>query len=241
MLFENQITGATLNGGLEIIAKVRMGRNPQILAETQQILNVKPETETLTPKQIELRNSGDAMRAKLNEKLNLSEVKNQTNITSIKLSNEIEIKNARFGTIEEKQIAKSIVKRHREKVSDSEMGNYGYLEGNLGEIKFNRKITRSGAIDDSPQVFEALNVNSKQQVNSEGGWIRTTDSEYKMLNDLANRFGAKKGEVYTDVKGEIKIVSERKFCPSCKFVIQQFRQMFPKVKLILVENINSKR
>ena len=67
------ITGATLNGGLEIIAKVRMGKNPQILAETQQILNVKPETETLTSKQIELKNSGDALKAKLNEKLNSNE------------------------------------------------------------------------------------------------------------------------------------------------------------------------
>jgi hypothetical protein len=63
------ITGATLKGGLEIIAKVRMGRNPQTLAETQQILKVKPEIETLTPKQIELKNSGNAMKAKLNEQL----------------------------------------------------------------------------------------------------------------------------------------------------------------------------
>ena len=63
------ITGATLNGGLEIIAKVRMGRNPQVLAETQKILKVEPEIETLTPKQIELKNSGDALKAKLNEKL----------------------------------------------------------------------------------------------------------------------------------------------------------------------------
>ena len=64
------ITGATLNGGLEIIAKVRMGRNPQVLAETQKILKVEPEIETLTPKQIELRNSGVDLKAKLNEKLN---------------------------------------------------------------------------------------------------------------------------------------------------------------------------
>jgi hypothetical protein len=63
------ITGATLKGGLEIIAKVRMGSNSQVLAETQEILKVKPEIETLTPKQIELRNSGNSLKAKLNEKL----------------------------------------------------------------------------------------------------------------------------------------------------------------------------
>ena len=68
-----------LKGGLEIIAKVRMGRNPQILAETQKILKVKPEIETLTPKQIELRNSGVDLKAKLNEKLdqNNQQIKTQ--------------------------------------------------------------------------------------------------------------------------------------------------------------------
>ncbi len=66
------ITGATLKGGLEIIAKVRMGSNPQVLAETQRVFKVK--SETLTPKQIELKNSGDALKAKLNEKLNSSEL-----------------------------------------------------------------------------------------------------------------------------------------------------------------------
>lgn len=71
------ITGATLKGGLEIIAKVRMGKNPQTLAETQRIIKVKPESEISTSKQIELKNSGDTIRAKLNEKLNqnFSEVK----------------------------------------------------------------------------------------------------------------------------------------------------------------------
>ena len=68
------ITGATLKGGLEIIAKVRMGKNPQILAETQKILKVKPETETLTSKQIELKNSGSALKAKFNEKLEFAKV-----------------------------------------------------------------------------------------------------------------------------------------------------------------------
>ena len=44
--------------------------NPQVSAETQKIIKVKPEIETLTSKQIELKNSGDALKAKLNEKLN---------------------------------------------------------------------------------------------------------------------------------------------------------------------------
>ena len=79
------ITGATLNGGLEIIAKVRMGKNPQILAETQKILKVKPEIETLTSKQIELKNSGSALKAKLNEKLETSQKSRSTQISDRQL------------------------------------------------------------------------------------------------------------------------------------------------------------
>ncbi len=47
-------TSVALKGALEIVAKVRMGKNPQVLAETQKILKVKPEIETLTPKQAAL-------------------------------------------------------------------------------------------------------------------------------------------------------------------------------------------
>jgi hypothetical protein len=75
------ITGATLKGALEIVTKVRMGSNPQVLAETQKILKVKPEIETLTPKQIELKNSGNNLKAKLNEKLD--NVNNQSKTTQI--------------------------------------------------------------------------------------------------------------------------------------------------------------
>jgi hypothetical protein len=71
-------TSVALKSGLEIVAQMRMGRNPQVLAETQRILNVKSQTENLTPKQIELRNSGDVLKAKLNEKLD--NVKSQSNI-----------------------------------------------------------------------------------------------------------------------------------------------------------------
>jgi hypothetical protein len=70
------ITGATLKGGLEIIAKVRMGSNPQVLAETQKIFKIKPEIETSTPKQIELKNSGDAKRAELDAKLKRNNLDN---------------------------------------------------------------------------------------------------------------------------------------------------------------------
>lgn len=70
-----------------------------------------------------------------------------------------------------------------------------------------------------------------------GAWLRTTDSEYKMLNQLVNELGAEKGKVYKDIIGELKIISERAYCPSCQGVIQQFNEMFPNIKLILIDNV----
>jgi A nuclease family of the HNH/ENDO VII superfamily with conserved AHH len=62
------ITGTALKGGLEIIGKVRSGKNPQTLAETQRLLKVKSQSE-LNPKGIELRNSGIPLSRKLNQKV----------------------------------------------------------------------------------------------------------------------------------------------------------------------------
>ncbi|GIM58155.1 deaminase domain-containing protein [Capnocytophaga canimorsus] len=52
---------------------------------------------------------------------------------------------------------------------------------------------------------------------------------------LAKDLGAEKGKIYSHIKGELKIVSERTYCPSCQGVIQQFNEMFPNVKLILID------
>lgn len=70
------ITGATLKGGLEIVAKVHAGRNPQVLAETQKIFKIeKSPIESLNARQVEFRNSGVDWKAKLNEKLKSGESK----------------------------------------------------------------------------------------------------------------------------------------------------------------------
>lgn len=58
-----------------------------------------------------------------------------------------------------------------------------------------------------------------------------------MLNNLAKDLGAEKGKIYSHIRGEIKIISELPYCSSCQGVIQQFNEMFPNVKLILVDGI----
>lgn len=69
------ITGTALRGGLEIIAKVRAGRNLQTLAETQKTLRIKPESEVkinpeINPKVAELNSQANVAKANLNEKIN---------------------------------------------------------------------------------------------------------------------------------------------------------------------------
>jgi hypothetical protein len=131
------------------------------------------------------------------------------------------------------------IKNHRIAQNAGTSGNYGYLEGKVGNINKNGEMIRSGAPDDNvTEVFEALHVNSQQVIQPgevNGAWLRNTDSEYKMLNRLANELNAVKDGKYPNVTGELKIVSERAYCPSCQGVIQQFNEMFPNVKLILVD------
>lgn len=55
----------------------------------------------------------------------------------------------------------------------------------------------------------------------------------KCLIDL----GGKVGNTYPNIKGEIKIISELPYCDSCTGVIQQFNEMFPNIKLILIDGV----
>lgn len=61
-----------------------------------------------------------------------------------------------------------------------------------------------------------------------------------MLNDFAYKMGAKSGNIYPHVYGNLKIVSENPFCTSCSNVIQQFKTMFPNVKLTLIDGVKPK-
>ncbi len=127
---------------------------------------------------------------------------------------------------------------HRISVNNLSSGNYGYLVGNVGSFIPDDIPVRSGPPDTNiPEIFEAIPVNNQNVPGGEGAWVRTTDSEYKMLNRLANEIGAESGGVYPNLTGTLTIVSERSYCPSCAGVIQQFNQMFPNVNLILVDGI----
>ncbi|AEK24024.1 Hypothetical protein Ccan_19080 [Capnocytophaga canimorsus Cc5] len=54
---------------------------------------------------------------------------------------------------------------------------------------------------------------------------------------ITQDLGAEKGKIYSHITGELKIVSERAYCASCQGVIQQFNEIFPNVKIILIDGV----
>ncbi len=153
----------------------------------------------------------------------ITKVSNRTAETSLGLSNSLK------ATTLEIEAATARIKEFRAKGGSA--GNYGYLNGNVKGQSVNNKIWGSGQVTDvEPQIFDAFQVPGSNGVP----FLRNTDSEYKMLNKLASDLGGVKGNVYTSITGELKIVSELPFCSSCRGVIKQFNEMFPNVKIIVV-------
>lgn len=87
------ITGAALKGGLEIVAKVHAGSNPKVLNETRQIFRIeKPSLELQGARQVEFRNSGIDLKAKLNEKFDaeINKIERDTKISSKKTPDRVQ-------------------------------------------------------------------------------------------------------------------------------------------------------
>ncbi len=60
---------------------------------------------------------------------------------------------------------------------------------------------------------------------------RDSDTEYKILNDIANRLGNN-----TEAKGKIKLFTELDTCYSCSRVIAEFAQKYKNIELEVIPN-----
>ncbi|WP_445305422.1 MULTISPECIES: deaminase domain-containing protein [unclassified Microcoleus] len=58
------------------------------------------------------------------------------------------------------------------------------------------------------------------------GHSRAYDSEYKLLEELASRYGQ-----MPNIEGTVNLYTERPPCASCSSVIDQFRRLFPNIML----------
>ncbi|ATX62768.1 deaminase domain-containing protein [Yersinia hibernica] len=60
---------------------------------------------------------------------------------------------------------------------------------------------------------------------------RNTDSEYKILDNLADQLGNN-----TSAKGTVTIFTERPACGSCLGVVDQFQQKYPGIQVNVLDN-----
>ncbi|WGE34826.1 MULTISPECIES: deaminase domain-containing protein [Actinobacillus] len=60
---------------------------------------------------------------------------------------------------------------------------------------------------------------------------RKTDSEYKILSNLADQLGSK-----AQAKGQVIIFTERPACISCLGVAEQFNKRYPNIKINIFDN-----
>ncbi|WP_353195027.1 deaminase domain-containing protein [Pectobacterium brasiliense] len=61
--------------------------------------------------------------------------------------------------------------------------------------------------------------------------LRNTDSEYKILDNLADRLGSN-----TLAKGNVTIFTEKPACDSCLGVIEQFQKKYLGIKVDVLDN-----
>ena len=123
-------------------------------------------------------------------------------------------------------------------IANLQKQNKAYLEGKIDNLIFDKsEIRKSGDIFDKEQIFNAYKVDKDGGVNTNDAWLRNQDTEYVMLSEIAHSLGAKKGEIYNNITGELKIVSELTYCTSCQGVIQDFSKMFPNVDIVLIDNL----
>jgi len=62
------------------------------------------------------------------------------------------------------------------------------------------------------------------------GRARKYDAEYKLLEEIAARYTQNK-----NITGTIELFTELFMCPSCTHVLGEFKQIFPNIKLNLIE------
>lgn len=76
------------------------------------------------------------------------------------------------------------------------------------------------------------NFQSQTLPNKEGALIpRNTDSEYKILDNLADQLGNN-----TSARGTVTIFTERSACGSCSGVVDQFQQKYPGIRVNVLDN-----
>lgn len=125
-------------------------------------------------------------------------------------------------------------------------GNFGYADVNISGINKKEFYSHSSInqlTGDLPQrvpdislqpqnpMFNAIRVNENNTIILEGDYLRTYDTEYKIINDIAGRLGNN-----TNASGTITLYTDRVPCPSCSRVINNFMNKYKNIKINVITN-----
>ncbi|MFE5430067.1 deaminase domain-containing protein [Peribacillus simplex] len=103
-----------------------------------------------------------------------------------------------------------------------------YAQSSINELK--------GSLEDMvPDISlqpENPMFKATEAVGKEGeSYLRNTDTEYKILNDIASRLGEN-----TQANGKIKLFTELDTCDSCNKVIAEFAAKYKNIELEVIHN-----
>jgi hypothetical protein len=117
--------------------------------------------------------------------------------------------------------------------SPKRSGNVAVAEVNIPGMP--KQISAHSSVDEAGKglVGEgSQNFQYQTLQNSKGIPIgRNTDSEYKILDNLADQLGSN-----TSVKGTVTIFTERPACGSCLRVVDQFQKKYPGIQVNVLDN-----
>ncbi|UED72028.1 hypothetical protein HP435_21440 [Brevibacillus sp. HD3.3A] len=119
-------------------------------------------------------------------------------------------------------------------------GNFGYAEVDIPTVN-QREFYASSQVD-----FSSGNPNlngfsflpddpvfndTKAPDNKGSVFERLEDSEYKIMNDLAQKIGYN-----PNATGKVKIFTERDTCASCNNIIGKFKERYPRIEIEVIHN-----
>ncbi|MCB9762026.1 MAG: hypothetical protein H6739_19540 [Alphaproteobacteria bacterium] len=110
-------------------------------------------------------------------------------------------------------------------------GNVASAEVRLGDGETLRKHGTSRAKPIDKPKPKSQGGHFEPSIDSHSGRVMDTDSEYKVLSALADDLIEKYGDDAVKMKGKIHLYTEMSPCESCARVIEQFKEMFPEIKV----------
>ncbi|WP_342436454.1 deaminase domain-containing protein [Paenibacillus sp. FSL L8-0436] len=124
--------------------------------------------------------------------------------------------------------------------------NFGYMEVKVDVPNIKTEFYAHSQVNGPPPAHqpnmnydgfsykpETIRYPAKDAPNKQGDiFPREGDTEYKMINDLANKLGPPN----PDIKGRIKLFTENDTCASCNDIIYNFTKDYPGIKVEVIHN-----